>query len=345
MIARSPRIAVIGCGAATERLHLPALERLKIRPALLVDANLSRATELAKRFHADAAAASLENRLSGIEAAIVALPHHLHAPVSIDLLQRGIHVLVEKPMALSPLECERVLDAAADSGAVLAVGLMRRFLTRLNWVKAAIDANALGAVHSFDIQEGTVYRWPVSSGFFFKRETAGGGVLADTGAHTLDLVLWWFGEPASLEYFDDNHGGVEANCLVRLWWSSGLVGTIDLSRTRDLRNTAVIRGERGEVTVRLDDSSLDTLTASPDSILHVSAGGSSGKRLPEQRFRELFPLQLQDWLDAIATGCPPRVGGAEAARSVALIERCYAQRRALELPWESVVERAVARAV
>jgi len=55
--------------------------------------------------------------------------------------------------------------------------------------------------------EGNVYSWPVASDFFFRKETAGGGVLMDTGVHTFDMLLWFFGEISDLDYRDDAFGG------------------------------------------------------------------------------------------------------------------------------------------
>lgn len=335
MTARTPRLAIIGCGAAAERLHLPALAALRIAPALLVDANLRRAEMLANGVRTARAADTFEPWLDDFDAAIVAVPHHLHAPVCCRLLRRGIHVLVEKPLALTTDECAQIVTAARESGAVLAVGLMRRFLNRLQWVKSALDAGALGSLESFTIREGCVYRWPVASSFFFRRETAGGGVLADTGAHTMDLVLWWFGAPSSTAYRDDNRGGVEADCRVELGYPGGVTGLIELSRTRDLSNSAIVRGTRGSIEVRLDDTALDVLTSRPEHLLDHQHRGVAGHRLAVQRFRELFPLQIADWLTAIATGTPPMVGGEEAARAVALVESCYRRREALVLPWEA----------
>jgi predicted dehydrogenase len=284
------------------------------------------------------AAASYEHLLDRIDAAIVAVPHHLHADVAIDLLNAGVHVLVEKPLAPTAASCLRVIAAARHTGAVLAVGLMRRFLTRLRWVKAALDTGALGTVQSFEIHEGFVYRWPVTTGSMFRKDMAGGGVLADTGAHTLDLVHWWFGTPASIAYRDDSHGGVEADCTIAMAFPHGVTGAIELSRTRDLSNTAIVRGTRGEIEVRLDDTALESLRASPGDLLQFAAGGVTGARLPVQRFREIFVRQIEDWLRAIQTGTRPAVTGEDAVASVALIEQCYQQRQQLQYPWEQVAE-------
>lgn len=334
MNAQELKIGIIGCGAATEKLHLPALEKLKLTPALLVDPNLQRVQALGAKFKVPRVAQTYDATSGEINAAIVAAPHHLHARVSSDLLRQGVHVLVEKPLATTEAGCLQVVESAHAGGAVLAVGLMRRFLHRLQWVRAALDAGLVGEVESFDIREGAVYGWPVASSFFFKKETAGGGVLADTGAHTLDLVVWWFGQPVSLEYRDDNYGGVEADCTLSLTFANGLKGFVELSRTRNLRNSAMIRGRRGEIEVGLPDLTVEPLRAHPTSLLEFKHAGFSGSRSPAQRYRELFVLQIEDWVRAIRRGTAPTVTGTEATRSVALIEACYGQRQPLHLPWE-----------
>jgi predicted dehydrogenase len=328
-----PRIGIIGCGAVTEFRHLPALAALGMRPAVLVDTNVARARELAKSSGALHAGDRYEPWAGEIDAAIVALPHHLHAPVAIDLLRKGIHVLVEKPLAMDGAQCEAVIAAAAESGKVLAVGLMRRFLYGARWLKGALDAKVFGPITSFDVREGFVYGWPVASSFFFRRETSGGGVLADLGAHTLDLLLWWLGEPEAFEYYDDSYGGVEADCKLELETQGGAEGIVELSRTRRLRNSAIFRGPAGEVEISLDEKRLNVLSAKPAKLLSHEADGLRGDRLPPQLFRELFQAQIRDWVEAIRSGGSPRVPGAEGKRAILLTQACYAKRRLWELPW------------
>ena len=331
-----PRIGIIGCGAVTERGHLPATLRLdRGQVVLLVDKNRTRAEQLARRFNVPQVADDYTRGFDKIDAAIVALPHYLHAPVSIDLLKRGIHVLVEKPMALNVAECDAMIEAARQSRATLAVGIMRRFLPSYRFVKAIIDTGFLGKIDSFDIREGLVYKWPVASDFFFRRETAGGGVLIDTGAYTMDAVQFWFGDCKSLEYFDDNMGGVEANCEIHLEMQNGTRGYIELSRTRDLRNTAIIRGERGTIEVSLQTSrvwvypkGLDTKVAG--NVLEAQTFTATGESLVD-----LVKAELEDWIEAILGKTQPRVPGEEGRKSVALIEACYRNRKPLELPWLS----------
>src|SRR5690606_38240132 len=110
------------------------------------------------------------------DAAIVAVPHHLHAPIATELLSHGKHVLLEKPMAITPEECDLIIAAAEASSGVLAIGMIRRFWESVVWVRDAIRAGALGEVQSFDVRDGA-RAITIASDFALKRERSGGGVL------------------------------------------------------------------------------------------------------------------------------------------------------------------------
>jgi predicted dehydrogenase len=328
-------IAIVGCGAMAEQQHLPSLTRRDdCQVVALVDQNKARAERLAKRFGVASVFTDFRHLLGlDIAAAIVALPNHLHAPVSIELLEAGIHVLVEKPMALSVAECDAMLKAAKAGQTVLAVGLMRRFSHAGQFAKWAIESGLLGRITSFNIQNGFIHAWPSATDSFLRREMAGGGVLIDLGVHALDQLLWWLGDVASFEYYDDNYGGVEADCKLQATLKSGAKGIVELSRTRDLRETAIIQGERAELEVALVQNSISLrfLDAAVGITGHVTFPGQLVRE--GQRVSDLIAAEHEDFLEAIRTGRPPAVSGAEARRSIALIEACYAARRPLKLPW------------
>src|SRR6185295_2968430 len=97
------------------------------RAVALVDRDLERARALARKWGVPRAAADAGDVAGEIDAAIVALPNHLHAPVTVELLRRRVPVLVEKPMAPTVAECDAMIAAAAEAGVPLAVGLEFRF--------------------------------------------------------------------------------------------------------------------------------------------------------------------------------------------------------------------------
>ncbi|NIW18841.1 Gfo/Idh/MocA family oxidoreductase [candidate division KSB1 bacterium] len=312
--------------------HLQAIALCEdVEVTVLVDKVLPRARQLAGRFNVPTAVDDYRQIFDDVDAAIAALPHHLHAEVSIELLQRGIHVLVEKPMALSTSDCDAMIQAAAGSGTVLTVGLARRFFLSSQFLKQAITSGLLGDIISFDFREGTSYKWPVSSDFAFRKET-GGGVLADTGVHVLDLLLWWLGDYNSIEYYyDDAMGGVEADCELRLKMQNGATGVVDLSRTRELRNTCIIRGELGSLEVETKFNSKIRLKMQGQDLTLTGRVIRNG--LSEEKANDIFRRQIDDFVDAIRLHREPFIPDREGKRSVELIESCYALRQPLQHPW------------
>jgi len=333
-IDRPLELAILGCGAVTEIFHLPAARNSrKVRVKVLVDKDLQRARSLALKFGVPSVTDDWTSLDKHVEAALVALPPNLHAPVTVELLGRGIHTLVEKPMALSVGECDAMIAQARKSGAVLAVGLMKRFDPAFQWTKRSLEEGLIGEATAFDFREGRIYDWPLKTGFRFEKGSAGGGVLIDTGSHVADAVLWWLGEWRSLEYYDDAEGGLEANCELHLELRGGATGIVELSRTRNLRNSCIIRGTHGvlEVDTTLNSGirlRLDDHDVALDG--HAVRAGTGKEGL-----LHAFVRQLDDFADAVLNDRRPWVPGEEGRRSLELIEACYASRKPLALPWNT----------
>jgi predicted dehydrogenase len=335
--AHGDRLALIGCGAAAEWIHLPALHRIGWDPVLLVDPNLDRAQTFADPIGGKSAADHADH-LDDFDAALIAVPHALHAPLTCSLLEQGKPVFVEKPMALTSADCERMIATAASTGLPLAVGLMRRQLQAARWLKDLLESEALGKIESFDVRDGFVYEWMVTSDAIWRKEKAGGGVLIDVGVHVLDLVLWWLGPVADLTYKDDSYGGVEADCTIELTMRGGARGVVELSRTRGLRQSAIIHGEKGWIEIGVDSN---LLRAEPRELLDLFFSGVRGRSIKEQTYDALFDAQMRDWRRVLTVGAEPAVPGTQAIDSVALIERCYQARREWALPWVRLTESGV----
>ena len=342
-----PRLAVIGCGAVAGERHLPALSEMGWCPRVLVDPRLERAAELARRHDVERVVRDVSELATGeVGAALVATNSALHARVALPLLENGVHVFVEKPLATSTADARAMTAAAAANSppVVLAVGNMRRFLFVNRWVKMLIERGALGEVESFDVREGECFHRRPSrnhprqaagtgqfSPAFWNRETAGGGVLLDTGSHTLDTLTWWLGGGTVTACRDDSLGGVESNVIVELELA-GAVGTVELSRTRTLRNTAVVTGSRGRVEVALHGN--EVVGVSPGELAAWELDGRSGAAMPdEDLWGDMFERELRDWLAAIRSAGAPFVAGASAAPGIDVIDQCRRMRRPLRSPW------------
>jgi len=326
------KLAVVGCGAQAQGGHLPAT-MLSERIALtaLVDINLAQAHRLADQYGVPLVTSNYNDIIGKADAALIVLPNWLHAPVAVELLRQGIHVLVEKPMATSLEGCEEMIAAAATTQRKLAVGFDFRFLKTSRFVHQAIQSGLLGDLRRFDLRLGNALptSYILKSDYLMARETAGGGALIDLGVHALDLALWWFGDYERVAYFDDSLGGVEANSLLHMRMQSGVEGTIEISRIRRLRNTCLIAGERGTLEVGLwTANGLLTLQ------LHGQEVGLSVEpALVKETWKEVFCLQMEDFADAIEQHREPFVSGQEGKRSLGLVEACYATRQALPQPW------------
>lgn len=327
------RLGIVGCGAVVEQYHLPAV-RASERVALAALVDTSRERALALAAETDTAVLSDHRGLSGVvDAAIVAVPNDLHAPIAIDLLQAGIHVLVEKPLAPTVAACDAVIEAAEKHGSTLAVGLDFRFAPAIRLVKELLAQSVLGPVRGFDLRHGTVSRWPLATSYLFDPARAGGGVLLDHGAHLLDHLLWWLGPCSAEVYRDDARGGVETDAEAVLLTTAGVRGTVELSRTRALRNTCRIECELGMLEVQLFEPHAEVILRLSADVSPL-AGRVGDDRLALQPYRVLFERQLDAFVDAIAFGRRPFVPGSEGRRTVALIEECYARREQLDLPWD-----------
>jgi predicted dehydrogenase len=334
------RTCIIGCGAAAEHLHLPALQNMEeISIDLLVDKNISRASELAGIYHVHNYLDKFEDFNGEIDMAIVAAPNHMHAEIVCTLLNEGVHVLLEKPMALSSEECRRMIHCARINGVKLGIGFVRRYYDTSVLIKNIIDKSILGEKLHLEIVEGKIFNWETASDYLFKKET-GGGVLYDIGSHVLDLASWWLGPLQVINYEDDSLGGVEANSVIHCTGKENSTILIELSRTRDLQNTIKLIGAEGQLItgVRYDDPVSMKLKTLKNE-LHFS---ETTKRHFSRGILDIFEEQITRFIDAIENDRSPLITGADGLHNIVLIEQCFSMRNHLKYPWEHLTNRMVA---
>jgi predicted dehydrogenase len=131
---------------------------------------------------------------AGINAVLIATPHDLHAPMSIDALDSGCDVMVEKPMGMTVAQCEKMNAAATRNNRVLMVAEQHRYFATNRKVKELIDAGEIGTVRCISSPS---FRGPWSSGKPWLKylATSGGGLLAES-CHDLDAFHWIVGSRA-----------------------------------------------------------------------------------------------------------------------------------------------------
>jgi predicted dehydrogenase len=197
--------ALIGAGNIA-RGHLNAISKLDtIRAYAIMDVDEERVKKVADEIGAKPYS-DLESLLSDdqIDAIHVCSPHFLHADQAVAAAKAGKHVLVEKPMALTVPDCDRMIEACEQAGKVLMVGqVMRKFPAHLK-IRELIEEGAIGSVgHMMRRRYGYFdTTGPESSygGWYMNVERAGNCVLYGFGSHEFDILQWFLNSPAVKVY-------------------------------------------------------------------------------------------------------------------------------------------------
>ena len=185
-------IAVVGCGAVGRSHARAAARTAGVRLTAVVDLSEQARMPLAQEFGA-APFASVEDLLASgtaVDAAVVALPDRLHAPVSLQFLDAGCHVLLEKPMAASVAECEAVTSRAQGRGKVLMIGHAHHFIAAVVRARELMREGKVGVPLSARDTLPYTHYLPGRQRWFFDPKLAAGGALWANGVHQIDRLRW-----------------------------------------------------------------------------------------------------------------------------------------------------------
>lgn len=190
------RIAVVGTGAIAQLTHIPVLSKMRgANLVALCDNDGAKARALADRFDVPDVFTDLEEMLDSdaLDAIVVATPNHLHEPHVLSALRKGLHVLSERPMALTVRGVERCLAAATKNDLVLQVAHNHRFRSDVQALSQFLRNGELGSLTS--VRAGALLVERPGDGWRGRKSEAGGGVFLDQGFPLLDLALWLAGFP------------------------------------------------------------------------------------------------------------------------------------------------------
>ena len=133
--------------------------------------------------------------MKDLHAVSVALPNFLHAPVTIAALKAGLHVMCEKPLAMTAQEGEAMCAAARAAGRQLMMHFNTRFHESSRFAKSVVEAGIVGPVYFGRTGWHRSRGIPGLGGWFTTKSKSGGGPLIDLGVHRLDLALWLMDYP------------------------------------------------------------------------------------------------------------------------------------------------------
>ncbi|WP_099470140.1 Gfo/Idh/MocA family protein [Konateibacter massiliensis] len=220
------QIGIVGCGNIGE-VHAAVLSEMKrVKVCAFVDIRLKRAEEYSVRFTGGEAKiyGSLEDMIENEEVDVIHIcsPHHSHVPMAIVALNKGIHVFMEKPPAISREQFEELSAVCGQSKSRLGICFQNRYNEATKKVNEILNQESLGR-----IKGGRAFvTWHRDASYYKESswrgnlKKAGGGVLINQSIHTLDLFLSWLGKPIRIEATMSNHhlkGNIEVEDTLEVY--------------------------------------------------------------------------------------------------------------------------------
>lgn len=272
---------MIGCGRVSER-HAVQME-LNGSLVAVCDINKDKADQTASQYGAKAYY-SLEDFLNaGEKADVVAVctPNGFHARQSIQILEAGMDVLCEKPMAIFSLDCIKMNQAAEKAGRQLFIVKQNRFNPPVVAVKKLIDDGRLGEIYSVQLN----CFWNRNDDYYKNTwkgtKNLDGGTLYTQFSHFIDLLYWFLGdvEPISVQTRNYHHKGViefEDTGIVNLQFRNGAIGNINYTVNaykKNMEGSLTLFAEKG--TVKIGGEYLNELEyqlIEGDSVIELSSG-------------------------------------------------------------------------
>lgn len=240
------RVGVIGVGGYACLVHIPALRQTgRAEVTAICRRDPARLAMAQEAFAIPRAFTDWQQMLdeAELDAVVVSTPHHLHAAPTIAALERGLHVLVEKPMALTSADSWAMVRAAEQAKRILMVSYSLRLEGRWQAVKQLIADRTIGQLRQINAAHCFYRRWfwqtaedpadirpllraltPLPDEFVLdwgrtwhgKPDEMGGGAFADLGSHQIDLLLWLAGAPAAEVVAFTERAGLPVDCFVNV---------------------------------------------------------------------------------------------------------------------------------
>jgi len=264
-MSKKVRVGIIGCGAIAEHVHVPDYHACpQAELVAFCDALKDKAESLAKQFAPEARVYTDYKKMlkdGGVDAVSVCLPNIYHGPATIAAINAGCHVMVEKPMATSAEEAQRMIDAAKKKGVLLIVNQSQRRYPEHRKAKEVVDSGILGKILHVSAMfgHGGPEEWSPTGKWFFDKKQARFGAMADLGVHKADLIRFLTGkEVAEISAFsaclEKSNASVEDNFVSVLKFTDGTVGTLSASWTVKGMSAdyIILHCERGSLQVGLN---------------------------------------------------------------------------------------------
>lgn len=269
----SVRVGAIGTSWWMEEFHLQAIQSHPgARLQAVCGRRQERALELAKKFGCDRVYTDYGEMLrnSVLDAVIIAAPDDLHYPMTMRALEHGLHVLCEKPLALSAQQAREMYENAEAAGVKHMINFIYRWVPVFAYLKQLVTEGFLGKLYHGHFH--WITGWgadPNDAYWWFLDPGRSRGVVSGAGSHLIDLVQWLCGDistvSASISTFVDRSNAsdlpqdVNDSAIILAEFANGANGTIHCSTVGRLAagikhqgQVLILHGNAGTLEVRAD---------------------------------------------------------------------------------------------
>lgn len=249
---------LIGCGRIAER-HAEHISRLAKLQAVC-DIDESKAHSFSEKFHSKKYT-DIDEMLKGesnLDIVAVCSPNGLHSEHTIKAFRSGLHVLCEKPMAISVHDCGEMIKEAESANKRLFIVKQNRYNPPVQALKTIIDKNQLGRLYSVQLN----CFWNRNNEYYTNSSWKGtssldGGTLFTQFSHFIDLLYWLFGDVKAVDAVTRNfhHKDIiefEDSGVVLLEFYNGIIGTLNYtvnSFNKNMEGSLTVFGENGTVKI------------------------------------------------------------------------------------------------
>jgi predicted dehydrogenase len=309
------RVLVVGAGSIGRR-HIQCLKELGVADVFVcepVEANQKQVCSMfdIREIFVDLAEA-FKNTYDGV---IVCVPNHLHAAVTVPIIEKGLPVLLEKPIEVDLAAAHKINEAANKHNIVCQIGYCLRFNGAMEQIHGIIKDGTLGKVWCADMMVGQ-YLPDWRPGVDYRKmysaiKSQGGGVCLDI-SHELDYFRWLFGEPVHIQSQVQKISGLEievedvAETIVRT--DRGTIGRIHLDYlSRAPRRKLCIVAEKGNVEYDFVRGMLEVYEAGSDFWK---------RRLCNEDRNVMFKKQLRHFMDCVQNKSKPLIDTEDAIKTL-----------------------------
>ena len=280
------------CGSGITLFHIAGYQKIPgVEVVAIAGPDVERCGAVAAQYGILQVFADYHDMLTfGLDAVSIGVPNTFHAPLAIDALAAGCHVLCEKPLAINAAEAERMVAAARHSDKILMVAFNRRYIPNAIVLKQLIDDGVLGPIYYAKAGWTRRSGIPGLGGWFTTRALAGGGPLIDLGVHMLDLALYMMGYPRPVSVSGTTYA--EFGPRGKGTWAYGTRPADPAQAIFDVEDfaTGFIRFENSAALVL--EASWAGYQPLGDDIYLQLYGRTGGARLSMPNFREEHSLQV-----------------------------------------------------